>query len=130
VTPLFYLLTLQSIPAAAESAAATLSAAATAAASSAAAISTATATTTGAMRTLRAGLGFIDGQGSAIILRAVQGRNGRLGLLIAAHFDETEAFAAAGIAVADDLGRLHGSVRAKQFFQLRRSDVVAQIPDV
>ena len=37
------------------------------------------------------------------MLLAVKGRDGRLGLAVAAHLDEAEALALAGVAIGDDL---------------------------
>ena len=62
--------------------------------------STTTAATTAALFTRP---GLIHRQPSAIVLLAVQPGDGCLGLLIGAHFDKTESFAAAGISVGDDL---------------------------
>src|SRR5262249_57488316 len=57
------------------------------------------------------GPGLVDGQGAAVVLLAVQAADGRLGLLVGAHLDEAEALAAPGVAVHDDLRRLHGAER-------------------
>src|SRR2546430_8409197 len=54
---------------------------------------------------LFAGLGLVYGEGAAVFFLAVEGGDGGLGLLIAAHLNETEALGAAGVAVGDDVGR-------------------------
>jgi hypothetical protein len=64
------------------------------------------------------------------VLLAVQGGDRRLGLVIAGHLHESESLAAARIAIVDDLGRHHLTVRAKQLFEFRAIDAVAQVPDV
>src|SRR5437016_5532866 len=75
-----------------------------AAAVSAAATATAAATT--ATTAFLAGPRFVDGQRAPAHVLAVERRDGRLSLLIAAHLDEAEALRAAGVAIHDDLGRL------------------------
>src|SRR5687767_7202404 len=89
------------VPVAAATAAATttVAAAATAAAAATTAVAApataaAAATTTGAVF-LR--LGFVDREGAAVALLAVERRDGRLGLRIAAHLDEPEALAPARV---------------------------------
>ena len=77
--------------------AAASTASATAATAAAAAVPAATAPA------LFARLRFIDRQGTAIVLLAVEGLDGRLGLLVVGHFDESEPFAAAALAVLDHL---------------------------
>src|SRR5205085_10765812 len=118
------------------------SAPATAAATTAsptAAVAASTTTTTAAAaakpaasasRPVFARLGFVDGQRAAVVVLAVERRDGRLSLLIGAHFHETESLAASGHAVADDFSALHGSVRAKQLLEFGAINVVAQIPHI
>src|SRR5580692_10168297 len=86
----------------------------TAATSTIAASATTTAATSAAFF---AGTGFIDGEGATAMLLAVEGGNCRLGFLIGAHFDKSEPFAAAGVAVVDDLGGYHLPMRGKQLFE-------------
>src|ERR1700722_20015175 len=75
----------------------------TAAASAVAAATTATAAAaTTAARTFLTWLGFIDGQGAAAVLLAVQRGNRRLGLAVSAHLDESETLRPAGVPVGDD----------------------------
>src|SRR4051794_29467173 len=108
--------------AATTAAAATVAAAATTAA--AATVSTATATTTAATRTLFARLGFVDGQGAAIDLLAIEGGDDGLRLFIGRHLDEAEALAAAAVAIGDDFRALHGAVRAAELLEIRAGGVV------
>src|SRR5688572_2519824 len=61
-----------------------------------------------------AGPGLVDGQGPAVGLLAVEGGDGRLRLLVGLHLHEAEALGAAGVAVHDDLGRLHRAVGLEQ----------------
>jgi hypothetical protein len=49
---------------------------------------------------------------------SIQALDGRLGLLIAAHLDESEALAAAGFAVRNDLGTLDRAKRGEQILQI------------
>src|SRR5262249_26294045 len=101
-----------------------LEASATAAATSA---TVATAAATGA---ILLGPGLVDGQGTAIVLLAVEVGDGGLGLVIGRHFDEAEAAAGAGSAVGDDLGALDGPVSREEILEVRAAHVVAQISDV
>src|SRR5262249_54365793 len=59
------------------------------------------------------GPGLVDGQAATVHLLAVEGRDGRLCLLVCAHFHETKPLGTAGVAVHVDLGGLHGPVRLK-----------------
>jgi len=59
----------------------------------------------------RLGPGFVDRQRSAAHVLAVEGGDGRLGFLIAAHLHKAEALGPAGIPVHDHLRRLHGAMR-------------------
>jgi hypothetical protein len=116
---------------------------ATATASTAAAVATATAaaaattatestatTTTAATAAVFLRLGFIDGQSATAMFLAVERRDGCLGFIVAAHFDESETLATAGVPIGDDLGALDSPVSGKQLFQRRAIDIVAQISDI
>jgi hypothetical protein len=106
---------------------ATAEAAATAAASAVAATTTTTAATTTA---LFARAGFVDGQGAAIVLLTVEGGNRGSRFLVRGHFDESEAFASAGVPIVDDLSRDDLSMCCEQLFEFRAIDGVAQVPDI
>jgi hypothetical protein len=126
---------LQSITAAATAAAESAALAAAAAVSTAAAATTAVstaATTTAATATgaIFAGLGFIDGESAAIMFLAVQRGDRRCCFRITSHLNETEALAATGFPIADDFGRLHGSVLAEKLLKVRAVCIVAQVPNV
>ncbi|HEY1683207.1 MAG TPA: hypothetical protein VGG19_00470 [Tepidisphaeraceae bacterium] len=115
----------------------TAAAIATATTTAAAAVSATAATTTAATKSTAAatgavftGLGFVNGECTSHVLLAIKGCNSRLGFIIARHFDEPEALAAAGVPIADDLRALYGSMRAKQSLESRAIDVVAQIPHI
>jgi hypothetical protein len=118
-----------STAATASAAAATATAASTTTAAVAAAATT-TASATTATGTVFAGLGFIDGQCAAIMFLTVELTDGRLGLRVAAHLNESEALAPARFTVADHFCRLHRSVLAEQLFKIRAVYVVAQISDI
>jgi hypothetical protein len=89
----------QNLPAAASSTAATVTAAISAA-------STAPATAAA----LGFGPGFVDVQGAAAELRAVQGGDGFLAILIAGHLDETEPPGTPGVTVRHDAYAIYLSV--------------------
>jgi hypothetical protein len=105
-------------------------AAAVAAATAAATTAAATTTTATAAATLFARTRFVDGQGAAFVLLAVEGRDCGLSLGIRGHFYETESFAPARVPVVDNLSGGHLAVSAEQLFQLRAVDCVAQVPDI
>src|SRR5262249_53336332 len=75
-------------------------------------------------------LGLVDGQLPPLHLLAAQRRNGRLGLLVGAHLHETEPLGPAGVAVHDDLGRLHPAERLEHLLQVAVRHAVSQVPDV
>jgi hypothetical protein len=88
-------------------AASTTTAAAVATATTAAAEAAAAATTTTAAEAAgagRAGLGFIDGEGTAVDRLAVDAGNRRAPFFIVAHLNEPEPAGATGFAVDHDLG--------------------------
>src|SRR5262249_13266105 len=60
--------------------------------------------------------GLVDGQGTALELLAVEGRDRLVGAV--GHLHETEAAGAAGLAVADHLGPGHGAVLAEHLRQV------------
>ena len=102
-----------------------VAAAATAAATSATAeaTSTATSTTTPATATTTAcafgfGSSFVGGDGPAAEVFAVHPFDGLSGLVIAWHFDEAEAPAAAGVAVDHDLHASNGTESAELLLEL------------
>ena len=111
---------------------AAVSTATAAAAVSAAAASTAVATSaaTSTAAALFARLGFIDGERAPVVLFAVEGGNGALGVIIVGHLDEPEPLAAAGVAIADNLGALNGAKLTEQLLQRRTVHAVAEVPDV
>jgi hypothetical protein len=114
-------------PATTTAAAATTEAAA---ATTASAATESTATAAAATPAVFTWAGFVDGQGAAAVLLAVQGCDRRLGFLIGTHFDEPEPLGSAGVSVVDDLGGNNRAVLAKKLFELRAIDLVAQVPNV
>src|SRR4051794_36068532 len=88
-----------------------VTAAATPAAATAAAAPVAPPAATAAPAAVLTGLGLVDRQRAAVHLLAVHGLDGGLGFLVGAHLDEAEPLGAAGVAVHDDLRRLHRAVR-------------------
>src|SRR5262245_7412122 len=76
------------------------------------------------------GAGLVDCQRAAVLFFAVEGRDRRLGFLVAAHLDEAEAFGTAGVAVHDHLRRLHGAVSCEHLLQITIVDTVGQVAHV
>jgi hypothetical protein len=105
------------LPTAAAATAAATTAAAVATAATAAATAAATTATESATAGF-AGLGFVDGQSAAVVFLAIERADGGLRLCIAAHLNETKAFASAGFAVLDHFSRLNGSVRCTELFEV------------
>src|SRR5581483_5846125 len=66
---------------------------------------------------LRHRLGFVDGQGAPVELRAVQAVDRLLRLAAGAHLDEAEAARLPGKFVGDHAGRLNRPVLRKDFLQ-------------
>jgi hypothetical protein len=97
---------------AASTAATTVAAAAASTATTVAASAT-TATAAVFLRTR-----FVDGQGAAIMLLAVdRGDRGR-GLFVAGHFDKAKTLAATRVAVVDDLGAGDRAMLREQLFEV------------
>jgi hypothetical protein len=111
------------------------SAATTTAESAAATTTTASATVSATTATATAGTilartGFIDGERPAAVVLTVQRCDRRLRFFVSSHFDETETLASTGVAIINDLRRDDLAVLAKQLFQLRAIDLIAQVADV
>lgn len=102
---------------------------ATAAPTTTTAEATATATTA-STTAFFAGSGFVDGEGASAVLLTIERADGGLGFFVSAHFDETEAFGASGVAVVNDLSRDDGPVLTKQLFQFRAVYLIAQVPNI
>src|SRR5262249_56065529 len=81
---------------------------ATVAAGTAAATAVAAPSAGAAARALLAGLGLVDGQGPASVLRPVEGGDGLVSPL--GHLDEAEAARAPGVPVGHDLGAGDGAI--------------------
>src|SRR5262249_44367541 len=109
------------VAAAATAAAITTTAAATAVAAAAAATTAAT---------VLLGPGLVHRQVTAADLLTAHACDRRLRLGVAAHLDEAEPFGASGVAIHDDLRRLHGAERLEHLLQLAGVHVVAQVADV
>src|SRR6516225_11793317 len=111
-------------------AAATVSAPATATTAAPAATiaaATAAAATGGA---LRARPGFVNRQGPAVVVEAVQRFDGLLGLAVVFHFHKAEATRAPGLLVRDHLGPGHLAVLFKQLQQVVGGCIPHEIADV
>src|SRR5450432_605615 len=112
---------------------------AAAAAATAAVATTATAATTAAAAVSAAattaaavffGLGFIDGESASAVILPIEGCDRGLCFGVAAHLDESEAFASACVAIVDDLRAVHLAMGGEQLFQCGAIDVVAQISNI
>jgi hypothetical protein len=102
------------------SAATTTTAASVAAAAAAAAAATEAASSTTAAATTTAfftGACFVDGEGSALAVSAVESRDCGLCLLVRGHFHESETLAPASVPIIDDLSGHHLAMSAKHLFQ-------------
>jgi hypothetical protein len=76
------------------------------------------------------GLGFVHGEGSAAVFLAVERCDGRLGLRVTAHLDETETLATTGLPISDNFRALHAAVRAEQLLQSRAVHIVTHVSNV
>ena len=74
--------------------------------------------TTAATRAIFSWAGFIDSQCSTVVFLGIEGINGGLSFGIASHFNEPEAFAAAAVAIRNDLGTIHRSELRKHVFEV------------
>src|SRR5688500_5195617 len=117
-------------PAAEPTAAAAPAAEPTAPAATAAAAEPAPTTAATAATAIFARACFVDGEGAAAVLLAVQRRDCGRGLVIVGHLDEPETLAPAGVPVVDVLGGHDLAVLPEELLQLRAIDAVAQVADV
>src|SRR5262249_30816188 len=101
---------------------------ATVAAGTAAATTIAAPSAGAAARALLAGLGLVDGQGPASVLRPVEGGDGLVSPL--GHLDEAEAAGAPGVPVGHDLGTGDGAILREQLAQLMGGGLKGQFADV
>ena len=62
--------------------------------------------------------GFVHLDRAAAKVPAVEGCNGRSGLRIRAHLDESKAFALARTPISDYVHTIHGTVLGKQLFKV------------
>src|SRR5438552_1983480 len=87
-------------------------------------------TASAAAAAVLARLRLIHGETASLDLLAVEGGDGGLGFLVAAHFHEPEPLGSAGVAVHNDLGRLHGPVRREHLFERTVRNPVGKVPHV
>jgi hypothetical protein len=114
-------------------AATTVTAAAAATATAATAAVTATTAAAEATATGRTWLhrtGFVDNQTTATVLLAVHGADSGLRFSFAAHFDETKALRAAGIALHHDFGAGNGTVGRKGLLEVFVAEGIGQVAHV
>jgi hypothetical protein len=90
----------------------------TTAAVATAAASTSSAATATAATTILAWASFVHSERTAVVLRTIHARDGRLRFFVRAHFDKAETFASARVAIHDDFGTLHGAVLTKDLVQI------------
>ena len=106
-----------------------LVAAATAAVSTAT-VTTATVTTTTARWASFHGAGFIHHQSAAAMLLTVKARNSCLRFGVAAHFYESKAFGATGVALHHDFGARDVAKCSKSTLQVFVAKRIRQVADV
>lgn len=102
---------------------------ATTAVTAAAAAATTAATATAAA-TLFARPSLVDDQRAAFVLLFVKALDCFPGRIVVGHFHKSKTFAAARVAVLNDLSTAHLAVRRKQGFQRGIRYLVAQVSDV
>jgi hypothetical protein len=88
------------------------------------------APTAAAAAALFAGPGFVDRQRAAIDFFLVQAGDRCLSLAIIRHFDKTEALAATGVPVHDNLGALNAAKFGEQRFQALVVSIVTEVSNV
>src|SRR5438876_7845050 len=91
---------------------------------------TAVAAPAAARTALLLGLGFVDGQGPALVIEVVQFLDGLLRLRVVLHFDEAEAARASRLAVGDHLSAAYLAVLAEQFQQNTVDRIPHEIADI
>jgi hypothetical protein len=73
---------------------------------------------------------FVDGQCPTVVLLGIEPIDCGLSLGITAHLDEPESFAAAAVAVRDDLGTVNRSELSKHILKICTGNIVAQVPAI
>jgi hypothetical protein len=76
-----------------------------------------------------AGLGFVDGESSAVDFMVVDAQDGGPRFVFVAHFHEAEALVALGVATAHDLHALHGPELGEQLLEFRIVRLMRQVAD-
>ncbi len=74
--------------------------------------------------------GFVDGDGAAIVVRAIQFCDRGLRLGIGCHLDKAETLATSRIAIGDERGGFNSAEGAKFLGQVLFADRIRQIPDI
>ena len=74
-----------------------------------------------------AGLRFVDREGTARKLFALEPLNGRFGRLGLGHLDEPKAFGTARVAVGNDIDLVHRAIRLKKLAEILLSGGIRQI---
>ena len=93
----------------------------------AAATTTAAAIAAATTATRLAGLGFVDRQPASVVFLLMQAGNGRLGLGIGIHLDESESLGPVRFAINNYLCALHSSELREQRLQVGLTHTVGQI---
>ncbi len=86
-----------------------------------------TSSTAATASTVFARLGLVNRQGPTILHRFIEAIDRRLSFGVGTHFDETESFAAAGIAVDDHLNVTNFAISREQLFEVGGGNVVREI---
>jgi len=76
------------------------------------------------------GFGFIDREGTAFELLALEPGNGSLRRVAVGHFHESKAFGAASIAISNDTDLVHNSIRLKELTKVMVGSGERQIANI
>jgi hypothetical protein len=74
-------------------------------------------------------LGFVDREGTAFELFAIEPLDGRFGCLALGHFDKPEAFGAPGVTVGNDIDLVHSTILLKELAEVMICRTKRKVPD-
>jgi hypothetical protein len=76
------------------------------------------------------GFGFIHGKSATVAIFAIQGFDSRIGFIIRAHFDKTEALAPAGHAILNDLCTDHRAMSGEELLERGIVHIITHVSDI
>jgi hypothetical protein len=76
------------------------------------------------------GTSLVDRQTPALHFLAVEGGDGCLGFLVAAHLDKAKPFGSSRVPIRNNLSGTYRAMRREHAFQVAVADAVAQVADV